>query len=179
MKMRSNKRRSVSNAEFDKAWANSDNRNIIENVLLRYNQQLSSDERHTCGLHALWRALGYHKEGFGKKFTSNLYQFTHWECRRALREKSTSDRRGNQPLPDEEFMPVMNGLDEEQTGDNIGLLRERMTLLSNEERQLIYQSYLESRTDEEVGQLNGYTKEAARQKINRAFLRLREICVEG
>ncbi len=147
-----------------------DNRNVIRKVISKYNGLLTEEELNDCGLNALWRCLSYHEEGKGKKFTSSLWTFTHWECCRQLKKKS-SDGIKAIPITDIDITQPFN----EETQH----IKECLELLPSEYKSLLTQYFYDNRTMEEIGNLRGYSKEAARQKINKALRKLSEIYTDG
>lgn len=168
----------VTNQEFDAALANKDNEKIIKAVLSRYYTVIPADKLKTCGYDALWRCLGYHEPNRGNKFTTSLWRFTIWECRRTLKhirkEQSLHTINISAIETKEKFdipMPVET--------DDIIHLRECINLLKHDDKQIIYEYYFERRTMEEIGKLHGYSKEAARQKINKAEIELRKRFIVG
>jgi RNA polymerase sigma factor (sigma-70 family) len=147
-------RRPVSNEEFNAALADEDNRKIIKKVLSSFIKVIPPEELEICGNEALWRCLGYHEQGKGNKLTTSLWRFTKWECLRMLE------------------IPIIENQD-------YGHLHECISLLSPLDRQLIQEYFFDRRTMHEIGKLHGYSKEAARQKINKAVNRLRRHCLAG
>lgn len=169
------KRKNVTNEEFTVALADTNNTNIIRSVCNGYRNILSEDELHSCGLNALWRTLQYHRPEYNQKFTTSLYRFIDWECKREVRRVKNSRKYVVASLSEQ-------GYDQLSTGDlcekpEVLHLRECISLLPEEwQRTVIRQYYLDNRTMEEIGVINGYSKEAARQKINKAMASLKDIC---
>jgi hypothetical protein len=144
-----------------------DNRNVISKVGSKYSGLLTDDELKSCGLNALWRCLSYHEDGRGKKFTTSLWTFLEWEYRRELKKKKQKTVK-TVSLSDHDFpLSVSN--------EDCLALKECIEMLDPDHKLLINQYYSENRTMEEIGRINGYSKEAARQKINKAVSQLREL----
>jgi len=177
-------RRTISNDEFHRAYYGtpgdeesqqkaSDNRNIIGAVLKKYHGVIPADELELCGMNALWRALQYHREGYGQKFTTSLHMFTDWECkgelrryRRQRKEYSLFDQHTN-----------LYTVIQDRESDDLDYVLECLELLPNEwMKKVIQQYFFDGMTLEAIGRANGYGKEAARQKIKRALTHLRKIC---
>ena len=78
------KDKKISDKEFEEAYKNTDNRNMIRMVCASFSNTLSSDILESCGMLALWKCLRSHDEKYGQKFTSSLYRFVRWECIREL-----------------------------------------------------------------------------------------------
>ena len=165
-------RRKVNDEEFRLASENKDNINVMRTVTNRYRGCISEEDLKSCALLGLWRCLGYHDDT-KQKFTTSLWRFTDWECKRELAKKKSMKNNVNvQSIIDLDIMaPAEN--------ENIIHVKECLELLAEEDKEVIQQYYFEKRTMEEIGQIHQYSKEAARQKIRKAVVKLREICCEG
>jgi DNA-directed RNA polymerase specialized sigma24 family protein len=186
-------RRAISNQEFEKALLNSDNANIIKAVTQRFLGVLSSEDLKACGLQALWRCLQYHQDRFGQKFTTSLHRLTDWECKRELRKQRGGKINGKikraaviVPLYDQAVFVFPE--DEDFLGNNLynplnedlEHIRERMKHLPFEwQRKVVEQYYFRHMTMEQIGKANGYSKEAARQKLKKTMVLLRRLCDTG
>lgn len=191
-------RRSVSNDEFNRAYrgvpgdeaslrAAADNRNVIKGVLRKYSKQLTKDELFTCGLNALWRTLQYHRDCFNQKFTTSLHRFTDWECKRELRKKRGG--RGRVRPVEVPFADMLNiaARDNNNTNfkmggdpadDDLRHVTECIDLLDDDtQKQVIRQYYFEHLTMEQIGRVNGYSKETARKNLRSAVDALREVAL--
>ena len=78
------KDKKISDREFEEAYKNPDNRNMIRMVCSSFSNTLSPDILESCGMLALWKCLRSHDEKYGQNFTSSLYRFVRWECIREL-----------------------------------------------------------------------------------------------
>jgi RNA polymerase sigma factor (sigma-70 family) len=160
-----------------------DNRNVIAAVLKTYELKLPEDSRQDCGLIALWRALQYHDPKYRQKFTTSLHRFVHWECKRELRRiyGRNNSKAGRIFVPlFEETLDLRRPPVDEQRQQNLEHVRECLDRLPEpSQRRVIEQYYFDGLTMEAVGRANGYSKEAARQKIRRAVAALKEICLAG
>jgi len=157
----------ITNKEFEIAYSKQDNKNIINAVTKKYAKQLSKDSQKSCGLHGLWRCLQNHDDSYGRKFTTSLFIHVDWECKRELASLS------KKPL-------LSLG---ESDGDIAsitasGEFSEILESLPEKQKNIMYQRFYENRTLEEIGKKNGYSKEAARQNINKIISKLRETCQE-
>lgn len=162
-RLRKHPKRVISELEFNEAYKNSDNQNIIYSVLKKYSKTLDSDTLRTCGLNALWRCLESHSDEYKTKFTSSLYKFTTWECdRERLKLAKIKDR------PVELF-----DIAEEETEASI--FTDLDDVLPTEHAAIVKMRFEEGRTLEEIGRHFGYTKESARQKLASALETLREV----
>jgi RNA polymerase sigma factor (sigma-70 family) len=177
-------RKLVTNDEFIEAYGHlysapedltpkqRDNRNIMHSVTSRYAPFISQNALNDCALQALWRCLGYHEEGWGQKFTTSLWRFTDWECKRELLKIKHLSK--THTIPISEFNDAFD-MPSPETSQDVDDIRECINLLLPIEKQLIQEYYFERRTMEEIGRLHGYSKEAARQKIAKAVNHLKTI----
>lgn len=164
MKLQKHQKKTVSNEEYNIAYNNKDNQRIIKAVLFTYRGKLDEDTLKTCGLNALWRCLQNHNESFSTKFTSSLWRFVNWECKKELRTLATSKYK---PL---ELFDVAN--EEEEMYSVFDDLHD---VLDQEYCQIIKLRFLEKMTLREIGNKFGYTKEAARQKLEKAIGQIRMV----
>tara|TARA_B100000929_G_C15240902_1_gene329801 strand:- start:104 stop:529 length:426 start_codon:yes stop_codon:yes gene_type:complete len=131
---------------------------------------------------ALWKCLRSHDEKYGQKFTSSLYRFVRWECIRELvihNRKPAFIQENHQYFYDDAERFCAYGREPECVEDkNIkdDEIMEFVELLSPGQREIIYLRFYENCTFAEIGQKQGYTKQAARQNVNKSISRLRELC---
>ena len=157
--------RKVTDEEFEKAYSNQDNRNIIETVTKKYAKTLSKDTQKSCGMYGLWRCIQNHDDKYGRKFTTSLFIHVDWECKREL---SSMNKKALSSLGDQdENIPSPSS-----SGD----LSEMIESLPDNQKDIIKQRFCENRTLEEIGNNQGYSKEAARQNINKILSKLRDTC---
>lgn len=168
-------RKPVSDEQMRRALADSNNTNIIKKVLKKYIKLIHEDDLDNCGLHALWRALQYHDDAFHQKFTTSLYRFTEWECRRELRRQKNA-RKHQVSLGDEiEDARSLRAEDQDKRHEEMTYVRECMQLLSQDQRQLVEEYFIEQWTMDEIAALHGMAKESVRQKLDWIVRRLRDI----
>ena len=153
----------ITNEEFEKAYNNQDNKNIIKAATKKYSSRLSQDAQKTCGMHGLWRCIQNHDDKYGRKFTTSLFLHVDWECKREL---GILNRR---PLA---FLGEHDGEIPAPAISGYGL--EILDALTDKQREIMHQRFYENRTLEEIGNRQGYSKEAARQNINKIIAKLKE-----
>jgi RNA polymerase sigma factor (sigma-70 family) len=149
-------KKQVTDEEFETAYTNRDNKGIIRAVTKRYSKTLSPDEQERCGMHGLWRCIQSHNPKYGRKFTTSLFVHVDWECKREIAyiNKKPSVQLGSLDQEVSDTPPSM-ALDDIMDG------------LPEQEKNIIYQRFYENRTLAEIGKSQGYSKEAARQNINK------------
>tara|TARA_Y100001938_G_scaffold150868_1_gene243979 strand:+ start:3406 stop:3900 length:495 start_codon:yes stop_codon:yes gene_type:complete len=157
----------VTNEEFEKEYNNQDNRNIIKAVTKKYSKSLSKDDQKSCGMHGLWRCIQNHDDSYGRKFTTSLFIHVEWECRRHL----SSSKKNKVSFLGEMDSEIVSSIGDKDILDILETLPEN-------QKDIIYQRFYENRTLEEIGKSQGYSKEAARQNINKIISKLRESCRE-
>lgn len=160
--------RTVTDQQFETAYKNQDNKNIIRSVTNGYSGQLSKDEQGVCGMYGLWRCLQNHDERYGRKFTTSLFIHVDWECKREL---SRINKKRMTPLGEqaENIEATIESSD----------IPEILEFLSEKQKNIVIQRFYENRTLEEIGQSQGYSKEAARQNINKIIKKLQTFVYEG
>lgn len=163
MKLVKNKKKFVNNQIYNDAYENKDNQKIIGCVLSKYRGQLDEDTLKTCGLNALWRCLQNHEVSFATKFTSSLWRFVHWECKKELQ---TLARTKFKPT---ELFDIAIDKPIESIFDDID------HILDQEQSKIVKLRFLHRMTLKEIGKEFGYSKEAARQKLEKAIDRIRNM----
>lgn len=157
-------RKEISNKDYNEAFNNLDNKNIINSVLSKYRGRLDEDTLKMCGLNALWRCLQFHDTNYKTKFTSSLWRFTNWECRKELQTLARSKYRPTDlfdvPENEEDCLDVFN---------DIG------TILNEEYSKIVKLRFIEGLTLQEIGTHFGYSKEAARQKLKFALSQIKTL----
>ena len=161
MKELKHQKKEVTNKQYEEAYKDLDNTKVINKVLSLY-QDLSSETRRDCGLKGLWRCLQFHEPDKGNKLTTSLWRFVKWECeneKKKLRSQKNQKRSKSIELFDVEDEAV-EVMDVFHDIDNI---------LDRESSSIIRLRFVEKMTLKEIGATFGYTKEAARQKLNHAL----------
>lgn len=157
----------VTNQQFEEALKNKDNVRLINFITNKYAKKLDKDIRRECGLIALWRALKKYDPKFGQKFTSSLYRFIHWECRRELAKRDQEDYqiKGNRRRVRDEFVDI----------DNKEFVEHYLDLLPAEDREIIRMHYLEDVSVTNIADKFGWQKEVVRKRIKASMLMLQEL----
>jgi len=155
--------RKVTNEEFEKAYSDQNNKNVIKSVTKKYYNKLSPEIQTSCGLHGLWKCIQNHDEKYGRKFTTSLFMHVGWECKREI------------SFMNKKPIILMGDHDCDLSKEYFEMdFPEILEILNEKQKKIIYQRYYESKTLQEIGKENGYTKEAARQNINKTIGVLRD-----
>lgn len=155
----------VSNEEFETALNNKDNALLIYSITNKY-RGLDAETKRECGLTALWRALQKFDASYGQKFTSSLYRFVHWECRRFLakvKNKRTFVRVG--PIEQEDVSEL----------ENAEFVERYMKLLPAYNREIIQAYYFEDKSLTEIGRLFKMNKAKVRLKLDESMKMLKRL----
>lgn len=158
-------RKKISDIEYQDAYKNQDNQRVIKSVLSKYRHKLDEHTLESCGLQALWKCLQSHDYSFTTKFTSSLWKFTTWECKREIAKVKNKSR--EQPL---EFSADIAPDKQPVSYD----LSDYFSLLSDDEKQVLNYRFVENMTLLEIGNRFGFTREAARLKIKKAINKIKD-----
>jgi RNA polymerase sigma factor (sigma-70 family) len=157
--------REVTNEEFKKAWADENNRKIVSAVSRKF-KIIPYEDRKSFELICVWKTLAQHVEGKGNKFTTSLWTISNWEF---LREyKQIAKRSKIKTVSLEKFQILA---DEEDC--TLEHLKECINLLPTSHQEILTLYLLERNTMQEIGNMFGFSKETARQRINKAMILLR------
>ncbi len=158
--------KNVSDEVFEKEYSKPDNKNIIRSVTKKYSSVLSDDMQKTCGMQGLWKCIQNHRDERGSKFTTSLFMHVDWECKREV--SSMLSKKHQMSLLGDSDIEIPSLTASGETSELLDILPEK-------QKQLVYQRYYENMTLQEIGEKNGYSKEAARQNINKVIDKLKEI----
>lgn len=153
----------VSNEKFEEEYRKQDNRNIIKSVTKKYFSQLSDDEQELCGMYGLWKCIKNHDDAYGRKFTTSLFMHVDWECKREVTRISKKRM---------SFLGEQDTTIESPSAS--GEAHDILESLNENQRSIMHQRFYENKTLEEIGKTQGYSKEAARQNINKILQKLKE-----
>jgi RNA polymerase sigma factor (sigma-70 family) len=138
---------------FNEAVNNVDYTRIMDKVCSKYSNSVDPDDLSSMRLNTLWDCVKKYDPERGMKFSSYLYQQLTFAIKNSLKKK----RREFTNIPIEK--PKMEY-------ENISLI---LSDLPKEYENLLRQKYLGNMTMEEIGRENGYSRETARRKINKAI----------
>jgi RNA polymerase sigma factor (sigma-70 family) len=183
------KLRTVGSDEIVAALADPDNRDLIQAETLKYRGQLDEDQRESAGMAGLWRALEYHDYDHPsrQKFTTSLWKFVHFECRRELKKERRRRGVGHLTRHDGDVTELPESLvppdcdrhdpDARETRARVeGVLETAERFLPAPVTRAVRRHFFENRTVDEIGELEGCSKEGARARLELGLRRLREMC---
>jgi hypothetical protein len=153
-----------------------DHRNIIHSVTSKFTK-LSETERHSCGLVAMFHCLQQHDSSHksGQKFTSSLYRFTVWECKKALQEKAPASKRKYDDmyywsgLQRHFDASTTESIEDSEPVELMRHIKECVTTLNDKKtRDIINGYFFEKKTLVDLGNRHGLSVEAMRMSVKRA-----------
>lgn len=162
-------KKKISNEEFDLAYKNMDNKNIIKKVMSRYDKIISPDNLESCGDNALWRTLQSHDDSYNQKFTTSLYKFCEWECKRELRrnnKKNTINAIGIHNIPNDELNSF--------SYENSRSFDEFLEVLDETEKTIIEKRFRQNKNMSEISFDLNITKTEVKRKINASLQKIKK-----
>lgn len=146
---------------FDEAVQNNDYKKIMFSVCNRYRKILNEDDADSLRLQTLWECCQKYDPEHPKKakFTSYLYDRLNCRIKNFLKKKN---REKTGYLPEKSY-----------STDTLEF--EILHSLTEEEKMILTQSYLENMTIEEIGKANGYSRETARRRLCKIRKKCREL----
>lgn len=175
MNQRKHQKKEVTNEEYNAAYNNLNNRRVTNKVLSFYKDRIDSETLKTLGLQGLWRCLQFHDPERENKFTTSLWRFVTWACESEIKRLSTkknSETKKKIKFTDMNFDYVGNDIKQEFTLDIFTDIEE---LLDAEYSEILKLRFQKGMTLQEIGEQFGYTKEAARQKLNNAIIQVKKL----
>jgi hypothetical protein len=161
---------SVNNKKFDEAMQNDYYTKILNKVS---NENLkgicSKDEMKSIMMSTLWGCIQKYNNTKNVKFSSYLYRSIQNNTRRIYKNKAKQFKEVS--LIDNFHSLVVDNKAIEEARDIIMSLKDKNEELHN----IIIQKFFYNMTNKEIGQANGYGKEAARKKLKKALELCREI----
>jgi RNA polymerase sigma factor (sigma-70 family) len=153
----------VTNAEFEHAISDQDNRNIIKSVCNQYRNILEEDVLNSCGLNGLWQCLKSHDDAYGNKFTTSLYKFVDWQCKGQV----CAQIRGS-------HAELIDTVDTSPAILDKMIIHEYVEKLSLKHQAVIYGKFFENKNYAEIARDMGCSREYVRQMLNKALKLLRK-----
>jgi len=140
------------NRNIDEAVKNIDYKKIMDKVCSKYNRFVDADDLSSMRMNTLWDCLKKFDTSRNVKFTSYLYQQLTYAIKNHLKKKKR------------EFTNIPFDVAKEPI-ENVNVI---LIDFPNEYRNLLKQKYISRMTMTEIGLSNGYSRETARRKVNKA-----------
>lgn len=141
------------NRNIDEAVKNIDYKKIMDKVCSKYNRFVDADELSSLRMNTLWECLKKFDTSRNVKFTSYLYQQLTYAIKNHLKKKKR------------EFTNIPFDVAKESI-ENVNVI---LIDFPNEYKDLLRQKYISRMTMTEIGLANGYSRETARRKVNKAI----------
>ncbi len=168
-------KKEVTNEEYNEAYNNIHNRRVTNKVLSLYKGRIDSETLKALGLQGLWRCLQFHDPNRENKFTTSLWRFVIWACESEIKRLSTkknSETRKKIQYSNMNFDYIGNDIKQEFALD---VFTDIDDLLEEEYSTILKLRFQKGMTLKEIGEQFGYTKEAARQKLNNALIQVKRL----
>lgn len=153
-----NKIRDVSNDEYEEAIKDDSIIKISRSVARKYKSLIDSSELNQIVNIAIWKALSCYNGKKKTSFISYVYKYVMWECKSHLRLKYKEDKTV------EYTEKCVN-----YNTDFFDIIED----LCDTEANMIKQRFLQNMTYREIGEVNGFSREVARNKIDKILYKLK------
>lgn len=141
------------NRNIDEAVKNIDYKKIMDKVCSKYNRFVDADDLSSLRMLTLWDCLKKFDTSRNVKFTSYLYQQLTYAIKNHLKKKKR------------EFTNIPFDVAKDPV-ENVNVI---LIDFPTEYRNLLKQKYISRMTMTEIGLANGYSRETARRKVNKAI----------
>ena len=141
------------NRNIDEAVKNIDYKKIMDKVCSKYNRFVDADDLSSLRMLTLWDCLKKFDTSRNVKFTSYLYQQLTYAIKNHLKKKKR------------EFTNIPFDVAKDPI-ENVNVI---LIDFPSEYRNLLKQKYISRMTMTEIGLANGYSRETARRKVNKAI----------
>jgi len=141
------------NRNIDEAVKNIDYKKIMDKVCSKYNRFVDADDLSSLRMLTLWDCLKKFDTSRNVKFTSYLYQQLTYAIKNHLKKKKR------------EFTNIPFDVAKDPV-ENVNVI---LIDFPTEYRNLLRQKYISRMTMTEIGLANGYSRETARRKVNKAI----------
>jgi len=141
------------NRNIDEAVKNIDYKKIMDKVCSKYNRFVDADDLSSLRMLTLWDCLKKFDTSRNVKFTSYLFQQLTYAIKNHLKKKKR------------EFTNIPFDVAKDPI-ENVNVI---LIDFPSEYRNLLKQKYISRMTMTEIGLANGYSRETARRKVNKAI----------
>jgi hypothetical protein len=158
---------SVNEKKFNKKFKNPVIQKIMGKVCHRYlGKVCSKDEILSLKMSTLWSCVKNFKNGRNAKFTSYLYRSLKNNARRLYKQKLNTNLT---------FIDNIEYVKENKDIEEARDILESVKDIDLEMHKLLIQKFFYRMTNQEIGQENGYGKETARKRVQKALNLCRKI----
>ncbi len=154
----------IMDKSFDEYWESIDIQNIMHKVASKYKKAIDFDDIESIKMQTLWRCIDKYDPSFGTKFTSYLYQQITFAFKNKLKKKRVEFNSNSLEKVDIKNKGRMEVLD-------------ILTGLDPEMRDILNKRFYHNMTMVEIGQSNGYSRETARRRLEKAIKICKKNCL--
>lgn len=149
---------------FEEYWKSIDIQNIMNKVASRYKNAIDFDDIESIKMQTLWKCIDKYDPNRGTKFTSYLYQQITFAFKNKLKKKRVEFNSGSLEKVDIKNKSRMDVLD-------------ILIGLDPEMRDILNKRFYYNMTMVEIGQSNGYSRETARRRLEKAIKICKKNCL--
>jgi RNA polymerase sigma factor (sigma-70 family) len=149
---------------FEEYWKSIDIQNIMNKVASRYKNAIDFDDIESIKMQTLWKCIDKYDPNRGTKFTSYLYQQITFAFKNKLKKKRVEFNSNSLEKVDIKNKGRMEVLD-------------ILTGLDPEMRDILNKKFYYNMTMVEIGQSNGYSRETARRRLEKAIKICKKNCL--
>lgn len=149
---------------FEEYWKSIDIQNIMNKVASRYRNAIDFDDIESIKMQTLWKCIDKYDPNRGTKFTSYLYQQITFAFKNKLKKKRVEFNSGSLEKVDIKNKSRMDVLD-------------ILIGLDPEMRDILNKRFYYNMTMVEIGQSNGYSRETARRRLEKAIKICKKNCL--
>lgn len=157
--------RVITDKDLQQALRNPDYRNLIDAVISKYKYHLCDAAIENCVTKAIWMCLQNYNSERKAKFSTVLYRYLSNELKREIRFNTEYHRVMKKHQAGDIFEELVDNKDSSLQYE----VRDCLEQIPDKHRDIIYKYYFDNMTLQEIGNHNGYTREAARKNIASAL----------
>lgn len=150
--------------KFEDKWNDPSVQSIMAKVSGRYRKNIDVDDIDSIKMDTLWSCVERFDPSRGAKFTSYLYQQLSYAFKNKVKKKKFQfSNVADLEKVDIDFENYMN-------------VKEFLVGLDEELIEVIEQRFYKNMTMIEIGQVNGYSRETARRRVQKAVKICKDMC---
>lgn len=138
-------------------------KSIIKTVEGRYKNSIDPDDLSSASHETLWKCINKFDPDRNAKFTSYLYQQLNYAFKNQLKRDAK-----NKSHP-------TNSIDKSTCDETMLEAMDLINSLPREFSSVLHQRFIDNMTIQEIGDANGYSRETARRRIKKAFVKCKEL----
>lgn len=149
------------NLTLEQALKNEEFVKIMNAASYKYKKYIDPSDLESLQMETLWQCLIKYDEKSEMKFTTYLYTNIVYDIIRLVKKKKKKIVTKNYENIFEKFRNTEGSKDRVNSK-----IKELLMMIKEEDRDLLEKRFFHNMTTQQIGQINGYSKETARKKIN-------------